>query len=228
MNDLVIAFEKSIKELKVGELNLFENKKAVETVGSSSRIQIEKYFNELRQMLKDKEGSLLGQVSDTVQREVAEIEKEINFCASRRDKIESVSRLLNSVRELEGSDSMSITEREIEILESFSEMKMLISDSRSDSEKNHFKLVQLYIPSDCVAIMDKQVCEIKSEIASLCGILPTRNIPISTPEITSALTTAPSSQSSRKKKHASSSRRPSATAGDMFLINAIDDAIRSG
>ena len=215
MNELIVSFEKSIKENRYLELNLFENKKSVETIGSNSKIQIEKYFSDLHHLLKDREADMISQVSATVDTEVVEIEKEAKKCAIKREKMESVSKILQEVSMFGAPDGGSITEREIEVLESFSEMKSVISETRN--EKNSFKLVQLYIPSDSVALMDKQVNKIKSDISSLCNIVPSRNVP--SPESTASLM---STTSSRKK------RVKGTTSGDMLLINAIDDAIRSG
>ena len=223
MNDLIVSFQKSIKENKFFEQNLFENKKSIETIGSNSRIQVGKYFADIRQLLKDKETELLRQIDSSVDAEICVIDQEIRECGQKRDKIESVSRLLHDVSGTENIGG-SITEREIEVLESFSEMKSIIASSNSgQSADNTFRLVQLYIPHESVATMDKNIGHIREEISQLAGIVPTRGTAHKDPS--PAVSAAGSSGRTRKSK--TSSRRTSKDGQDMFLINAIDDAIRS-
>ena len=236
INELVVEFEKSIKEIKVNELNLYENKKSIENLNVNCKGQIGKMFNDVREALRVKEMELIGSIESVVEREVRAVEKELQVNGDKRGKIEGVSRLLNSVQEVqsEGSHVHSF-EKEIEILDSFSEMKSVVSESRSELLKNDLNLVQLFIPNEQVARMGRKVDHIREAIMDLSGVVPSRNAPVSyssssTPNTTASFPTGFSregsviSSSGRKKK---SVKRTPSTAGDMFLMNAIDDAMRA-
>ena len=235
INDMIVGYEKSIKEIRTSELSLVENRKSVENVGATSKIQIDKYFNDIRESLKRKQDELVAQVDQIVDREVTEISREIFSCTERREKLESVSKLLNSVRD-SSVESLS-SEREVEVLDSFAEMKTIIADSNSSNGGRRFgsmELVQLFVPADAINVMNSSIREIKSAIAGLPGVVPTRTMPVEQPDIPSIGTryydqssdavSSAGSLSARKRRV----RRGSSTPNDMNLIAAINDAVRSG
>lgn len=222
VTDLVATFDKSIRDIRVHELNLVENRKSIETIGSNSRIQIEKFFSDLREVLKQREDQLIRQVDSVVERELVEISSEITSSSLRREKLESISHLLNSVV---STDHPTTTEREIEVLDSFAEMKSVIaeSDSIKSTTQSPFTLKQLFVPSESVSRMSEQMNRIKSLVNGLPSIVPTRDEPgtsLSTCATTAATTPVMTSAFSSKK--VGSSRRPP----DAMLINAINDALR--
>ena len=235
INDMIIGYEKSIKEIRTSELSLVENKKSVENVGATSKIQIDKYFNEIRESLRRKQDELVAQVEQIVDKEVTDITREIFACTERREKLESVSKLLNSVRD--SSVETLSSEREVEVLDSFAEMKTIISENNNGVKKlGSIELVQLFVPPDSINIMNSAIREIKGAIVGLPGVVPTRTMPPIEPlnfeghhshkfyDHSDAVSSV-GSVSSRKRRVR---RGSSTTANDMHLISAINDAIRSG
>jgi|LauGreDrversion4_2_1035121.scaffolds.fasta_scaffold04613_3 hypothetical protein len=237
INDMIIGYEKSIKEIRTSELSLVENKKSVENVGATSKIQIDKYFNEIRESLRRKQDELVAQVEQVVDKEVTDITREIFACTERREKLESVSKLLNSVRD--SSVETLSSEREVEVLDSFSEMKTIISESNNGGRRKFgsMDLVQLFVPPDSINIMNSAIREIKGAIVGLPGVVPTRTMPMIDDTVTnfegqsqkfydhSDAVSSVGSVTSRKRRVR---RGSSSTANDMHLISAINDAIRSG
>jgi hypothetical protein len=163
-------------------LSLVENRKSIETIGANSKIQIEKYFNEIRESIKKRETELLTQIDSVIDRELTDISAAINACADKREKIESVSRMLNSVRDSSvgtGAVEFSTPDREIDVLESFAEMKAIIRDQEvreysSSRAGGGLELVQLYVPADAVVSLNNKVREIKSSIEGIRGLVPSR------------------------------------------------------
>ena len=232
INDLVVEFEKSVKEIKINEINLSENKKTMENINHNCKSQLGRLFNELREVIRVKELELTSKIEQVVDQEIKTVEKESVKNAEKRSRIESVSRLLGSVSDVQGTSAL---EKEIELLDSFAEMKSIIAESKSELLKNDISLVQLFIPSDQVSVMTKQIEFIKEAISDMRGIIPNRNAPsttvstsYTTPEITPALleglsTGASSGRKRRSKKGSSGTSTPS----DQFLMNVIDEAMRA-
>lgn len=229
INELVIEFEKSIKEIKINEINLSENKKSIENIHLSCKGQVAKLFNELREALRVKEHELVRQIEQMVEKEVKQLENEINRNAVKRSKIESVSRLLNSVREAQQNSPDSLGfEKEIEVLDAFSEMKLSVLESRAEALKTDLNLVQLFIPSDQVAQMGLQIDNVKQSISALSGIIPSRNA--STPIVSSSAVSSREGSASGRRRRGSSSikvAQTSATSNDRILMSAIEDAMKS-
>ena len=229
INELVVEFEKSIKEIKINEINLSENKKSIENVHLSCKGQVNKLFNELRESLRVKELELVRHIEQMVERESKQLGHEMNRNAAKRSKIESVSRLLNSVREAQNSSESMGFEKEIEVLEAFSEMKISVSESRAEALKtDDLNLVQLFIPPDQVAQMSLQIDTVKQAISELSGIVPSRTAP--TPVATSSSVSSREGSTSGRRRRGSASTKVSiqgATSSDRILMTAIEDAMRS-
>jgi hypothetical protein len=232
INDLVIEFEKSIKDIKINEINLSENKKSMENLNHNCKGQVSRLFSELREVLRVKELELTSKIEEVVDRELKMVDRESQRNSDKRSKIESVSRLLNSVTDVNGiALSGNALEKEIELLDSFSEMKTVITESRSELIRNDLSLVQLFIPNDQVATMTKQIEFIKESIRDMRGIVPSRNAPtihsFVTPQITPAVLSSLSTGSTSGRKKHSSRRSGTSTPSDVFLMNAIDEAMKA-
>lgn len=217
INDLVVEFEKSIKDIKINEINLVENKKSIENISANCKGQISKLFNDVRETLRLREHELMGKVESVVDSEIRHLEKDIQKNHDKRVKIESVSQLLNSVRDVQGSGASF--EREIELLEAFSEMKSSVTESRAELMRNELSIVQLFISPDQMVRMQRLVETMKHSIADLPGITPSRNAPVEQVE--------PVISTSKSKVSRSKRSSPAATSSDLFLMNAIEDALRA-
>ena len=231
INELVIEFEKSIKEIKMNEINLSENKKSIDNIHLSCKGQVGKLFNEMRETLRSREQELLRQIEQMVEKETKQLELEMNRNATKRIKIESVSRLLNSVREAQNADSSLGFEKEIEVLDAFSEMKSSVSESRAEALKTDLNLVQLFIPSDQVAQMGLQVDNVKQYISNINGIIPSRNActPMASSTTSSGVSSREGSASGRRRRGSSSSGslHQRKTNSDRILMSAIEDALKA-
>jgi hypothetical protein len=137
------------------------------------------------------------------------LDRDIRLNQEKREKIESVFDLINSVREA-GSSSF---EKEIEVLDAFSEVRTTVAESRAELMRNDIRLCQLYISSDQVSRMQSQIEDMKQSVMRIDGILPAN-------EETRGSTT---SSVPVKRKVASSGP----TQNDLFLMSAIEDALRS-
>ena len=238
INDMIVGYEKSIKEIRTSELSLVENKKSVENVGITSKIQIDKYCNDIRESLKRKQDELVAHVDQIVDKEVGDISREIFACTERREKLESVSKLLNSVRD-SSVESLS-SEREVEVLDSFAEMKSIITENGSGGSNMHggrlgsMELVQLFVPADSINSMNSAIREIKGAISNLTGVIPARTMSETAVVDThgqqkyydhSDTVSSAGSLSSRKRRVR---RGSTSTPNDINLIAAINEAVRSG
>lgn len=232
INDLVFEFEKSMKDVKMNEVSLCENKKSLENLNFNCKSQLGRFFDELRESLRLREIELVGKVDQIIEKEVKQIDKEIDATEEKRSRIESVFELLNSVRDIQpGSTSGSSFEKEIDILEAFSEMKATVSESRAELMRNDIKLVQLFVGTEQISRMQQQIDEIKHHIAGIEGVVPANSNSSRTFEFrekenrSSASSVAGSSgkRKSRKNSHAESGP----TKSDMFLMTAIDDVMRA-
>ena len=223
INDLVSEFEKSIRDVKLNEVNLGENKKSLDNLNFNCKGQVAKLFDELREAIRAREIEIVGLIESVIEREMKQVEKEIRFNQEKREKIESVFDLINSVRDA-GSSSF---EKEIEILDSFSEVRTTVSESRAELLRNEVRLVQLYINSDQVARMQTRIDEIRSSVAKIEGIIPANSMS----SFDEARSTTSSGSGKRKTaitNRPETSKPVGPTQNDLFLMSAIEDAMRSG
>lgn len=209
INDLVSEFEKSIRDVKMNEINLGENKKSLENLNFNCKSQVGKLFDELREAIRIREIELVGKIDTVIDREMKVLDKDIRLNQEKREKIESVFDLINSVREA-GSSSF---EKEIEVLDAFSEVRTTVADSRAELMRNDIRLCQLYISSDQVSRMQSQIEDMKESVMRIEGILPANE------------ETRGSTSSSVPVKRKVASSGP--TQNDLFLMSAIEDALRS-
>jgi hypothetical protein len=217
INDLVMEFEKSMKDVRMNELSLTENKKSLENLNFNCKSQIGRFFDELRESLRLREIELVGKVDTVIEKEVKQIEKELHLTEEKRMKIDSVFDLLNSVRDVQQSASNSF-EREIDILEAFSEMKATVSESRADLMRNDVKLVQLFVGSEQVSRMQRQIEDLKHIIGDLEGVIPSSGRTVENRSDNRSTTSGGSKKkATRKDSH----------QNDVFLMTAIEDVMRA-
>ena len=216
INDLVSEFEKSIRNVKLNEVNLGENKKSLENLNFNCKGQIGKLFDELREALRHREMELITKIESTIDREMKQVDREINTNHERREKIESVFELINSVRDVQSSTGSTSFEKEIEILDAFSEMRSTVAESRAELSRNDVKFVQLYLAPENVSRMQRQIDEIKSAISFVEGIVPSNRADDSVVE-----------PKPIPMKRRNSTKRSGSTQNDLFLMSAIEDAMRA-
>lgn len=220
INDLVSEFEKSIRNVKLNGVNLGENKKSLENLNFNCKGQVAKLFDELRESLRVREMELISKIESSIDREMIQLDKDINTNHERREKIESVFELINSVRDVQTSTGSASFEKEIEILDAFSEMKSTVAESRAELSRNDVRLILLYLAPEQVTRMQRQVEEIKSSISFIEGVVPTNRAD-------DTMSETRSTGSGNIGKRRNSTKRSGSTQNDLFLMSAIEDAMRA-